>query len=84
MRFAIEKAKETGLPLVVPDHLSNYFVQVKEWAATEGFAAREAESVKLTVQTGPSEETYCELSGYVHYNKDTELTVKGLVLERIA
>ena len=80
IRFALEKAKELGVPLVVPDHLSPHYPQIKELAQEFGVKAEER-SIKVLVQPGPSKATYCELTGYVHYAQNTELGVNALVLK---
>jgi len=64
---------------VVPDFLSTYFDNIRELAATMGFGAKESEA-KVTVMPGPAGATYCELKGYDHYEKNTELDVTSLVL----
>ena len=84
IRFAWEKAKELGMPLVVPactgpGALLPYFPQIKELAQEFGVKADER-SVKVLVQPGPSKATYCELAGYEHYEENTELEVNALVL----
>jgi|GEM_PF-2833500 len=81
IKFILARSEATGMPIVIPEHISTYFKQVEELAASYGYSTREA-SANVPVFVGPAGETYCELTGYVHYNSNTTLTVNALILEK--
>ena len=80
VKFALQKASDMGLPLVVPDSLASYYSNIRDWAGISGFTVKETNS-EVTVHPGPAGATYCELKGYTHYEQNAVLAVNSLVLE---
>jgi hypothetical protein len=80
-RYALQKAENMSVPLVVPDFLSPYYVQINEWAASNGFSAKETD-IQVSIHPGHAGATYCELAGYNHYTDNVEIPIKALVLTK--
>ncbi|MBU0762188.1 MAG: hypothetical protein KKD39_04125, partial [Candidatus Altiarchaeota archaeon] len=79
LMYLIEKADRMGVPLVVPSRLIANNEQRFADMQSEAGKTFEQKQANVSILTGPSDEVYCELTGYVHYNRDTQHSLDAYV-----
>ncbi|MBM3309049.1 MAG: hypothetical protein FJY77_02245 [Candidatus Altiarchaeales archaeon] len=79
LMYLMEKADKMGLPLVIPEsHITANITPFEGMQAEENLTF-EKKPVKVTLLPGATGETYCEMTGYVHYSSETTQEIQAYV-----